>query len=66
MMMEEHKSTKRVIKKLMMGKDNSANVAERLLVGTVASGTPLSSLRTLKRELPDFETRQLAVHNMYK
>ncbi len=50
-----------------MGKDNSANVTKRLLVGTVASGTPLSSLRsssanlgvsfrTLKRALLDFES----------
>ncbi len=64
---EEHKSAKRVIKRLKRRKDNSANVAKRLLVGTVASGTPLSSLRsssanlgvsfrTLKKALLDFES----------
>ncbi len=64
---EEHKSAKRVIKRLKKRKDNSANVAKRLLVGTVASGTPLSSLRsssanlgvsfrTLKKALLDFES----------
>jgi len=36
---EEHKNAKRVIEKLKIRKDNSANVAKRLIVGTVASGT---------------------------
>jgi len=64
---EEHKNAKRVIEKLKVRKDNSANIAKRLIVGTVASGTPLSSLRsssanlgvsfrTLKRALFDLES----------
>ena len=63
---DQHKNAKRVIEKLQMRKDNSANVAKRLIVGTIASGTPLSSLRTssanlrvsfctLKRALFDLE-----------
>lgn len=64
---EEHRNARRVINKLKMRKDNSANVAKRLIVGTVASGTPLSSLRsssanlgvsfrTLKKALFDLES----------
>ena len=50
-----------------MWKDNSANAAKRLIVGTIASGIPLSCLRssrvnlgvsfsTLKRALFDLES----------
>ena len=64
---EEHKNAKRVIEKLKMRKDNSSNVAQRLIAGTIASGTPLSSLRsstanlgvsfrTLKRALFELES----------
>ena len=41
----------RVIEKLKMHKDNSANVAKRLIVGTIASGTPFSSLRSSSANL---------------
>ena len=41
----------RVIEKLKMQKDNSANVAKRLIVGTIASGTPFSSLRSSSANL---------------
>ena len=46
----EHNNTKTILGRLKERKDNSANVAKRLLLGIVVGSTPLRSLRSSCKE----------------
>ena len=49
----EYNNTKTVLERLKERKDNSANVAKRLLLGTTVGSTPLQSLRSSCKEFGD-------------
>ena len=60
----EYNNTKTVLERLKERKDNSANVAKRLLLGTVVGSTPLRSLRSCKEFGVSFRTLKKAINDV--
>ena len=61
----EYNNTKTVLERLKERKDNSANVAKRLLLGTVVGSTLLRSLRSSCKEFGIlFRTLKKAINDV--